>query len=438
MRVKKYLYIVVVNVLIFMAGIELVGLGFYYQSDGQLFYTNRQAAISNSENTSSELQTLPKVFHPAFGLTNPSGILLHEQGKNAYLSRLFNTTDTAVWSDISTNNHGFYSKYDYPYSPSVGEPFVVGIVGGSVAQWFALHSGETLAAELKHTSFVNGKDVVILNFAQGGVKQPQQLQVLTYFLALSQPLDLVINIDGFNEIVLGARNINEGIDIGLPNSKRFLPLAGLVEGVAGDRTALVAMAEIERIRGQMERIESWQSRVPSAALYIGLRTRHQMYQSELLKVGDALEERATTNIDPILFSIQPAAKYDSNNGRMEALTQLWATSSIMTHQLLEARGISYMHVLQPSQYFSAHNFSSEEKKIAFHPSSFYRELIQKGYPHLREQMQYLEESGVYVLDATPLFDDVDESVFGDTCCHLNDSGDDLLADAILQSLKQTL
>jgi len=43
-------------------------------------------------------------------------------------------------------------------------------------------------------------NLVILGFP--GYKQPQQLLALAYFLSLGAEYDLIINLDGYNDIVL--------------------------------------------------------------------------------------------------------------------------------------------------------------------------------------------------------------------------------------------
>jgi len=51
---------------------------------------------------------------------------------------------------------------------------------------------------------------VTLCFSHEGYKQPQQLLVLSYFLSIGQPFDMVMNIDGFNEVALGGINDRYG------------------------------------------------------------------------------------------------------------------------------------------------------------------------------------------------------------------------------------
>ena len=48
--------------------------------------------------------------------------------------------------------------------------------------------------------------------AHGGWKQPQQLLALSWILALGGELDVLINVDGFNEVALdGVENAERGV-----------------------------------------------------------------------------------------------------------------------------------------------------------------------------------------------------------------------------------
>ena len=69
------------------------------------------------------------------------------------------------------------------------------ILGGSVAQ----SMGEASEAAFHRICRVP-PNVVTLGFA--GYKQPQQLLAVNYFLSLGSEYDLVINVDGYNDIVL--------------------------------------------------------------------------------------------------------------------------------------------------------------------------------------------------------------------------------------------
>ena len=55
-----------------------------------------------------------------------------------------------------------------------------------------------------------------------GYKQPQQLLVPTYFLSIGQVFDLVVNIDGFNEVALSSVNHQRGLDISMPSAMHLI------------------------------------------------------------------------------------------------------------------------------------------------------------------------------------------------------------------------
>src|SRR6185436_6541397 len=74
----------------------------------------------------------------------------------------------------------------------------------------------TFAEALNAIPRFANKPIRILSFALGGHKQPQQLMILTYYLSLGQPLDVIINVDGFNEISTAPGIVDAGTDANFP------------------------------------------------------------------------------------------------------------------------------------------------------------------------------------------------------------------------------
>ena len=106
------------------------------------------------------------------------------------------------------SNFGFVSKGSAnPIRKKSPHAIIIGVFGGS----FALHVYQN--SSLLHERFnITGKEIVILNFARGGGKQPEQLSILAYMLSLGAEFDMIINIDGFNEVALPpAENIPKGV-----------------------------------------------------------------------------------------------------------------------------------------------------------------------------------------------------------------------------------
>ena len=69
------------------------------------------------------------------------------------------------------------------------------------------------------------------------------------------------------------------------------------------------------------------------------------------------------------------------------------------------RGIAYVHLLQPNQYFSERSFSDEEREIAIAPGHPYEVGTQLVYPRLQERGAQLTAAGVEFVDGIPLLDD---------------------------------
>ena len=101
---------------------------------------------------------------------------------------------------------------------------------------------------------------------------------------------------------------------------------------------------------------------------------------------------------------------------------------------LRARGIPYLHVVQPNQYYGARVFAPDEDKLARNAASDYRAGVKDGYPLLLAAIPPLRAAGVQVLDATALFDNEAAAIYADDCCHYNQRGNDLLAGAIARAM----
>jgi hypothetical protein len=110
---------------------------------------------------------------------------------------------------------------------------------------------------------------------------------------------------------------------------------------------------------------------------------------------------------------------------------VWRRSSLQMQAICEAEGIRYLHVLQPNQYDPGSKpLTSTEEKEAFDPEGPYRPVVEQGYPLLREAGRELAAAGVAFHDLSFAFQDVDETLYVDSCCHFNGEGNRVLAEAI--------
>ncbi len=91
---------------------------------------------------------------------------------------------------------------------------------------------------------------MVLCFANGAHKQPQQLLILNYFLSIGQPLDMVINVDGFNEMAVSNLNRQAGLHISMPAGFLIKPLIDLANNDLSAPTLRLSL-EIQDLRKQL-------------------------------------------------------------------------------------------------------------------------------------------------------------------------------------------
>ena len=147
-------------------------------------------------------------------------LMNHTHGKHVvhpYLGYVLDVDRRAGRSEL-INERGFIACDDPEPAPA-GEPaFRIGIFGGSVAAGFGLRGGLDRLKMRLRKSGVSGKlPIVARCLALGGHRQPQQMLGLAYVLALGERFDLVLNLDGFNDIVLPVHhNLKRDIDLHYP------------------------------------------------------------------------------------------------------------------------------------------------------------------------------------------------------------------------------
>lgn len=319
-----------------------------------------------------------------------------------------------------------------PMQTRSDDRFVVAVTGGSVANQVRTALADALEEALRERGVE--REVVVVGLAIDGFKQPQQLAQLTYFLSLGAEYDAVVNIDGFNDIVLPlVDNHERGVFPFYPRSWNSFV------NRRPSQQMLLGAGEIAYLRtNQRERIErvqgAWWGRSAVAGLWHATRleqsaTRIAERQRALLAARETLPFEAS---GPEFAVDDVAEVYD-------AAAELWARSSILLHHLLEGRGIGYLHVLQPNQYVEgSRDLTPEERSQAFDPAHPYAKVAARGYHYLFDAAESLVAAGVPFRDATRIFADVPEPIYNDTCCHVNRAGKQLFARSVARWLLASL
>ena len=113
----------------------------------------------------------------------------------------------------------------------------------------------------------------------------------------------------------------------------------------------------------------------------------------------------------------------------------WGKSSVLLHNLMQTQGGLYFHFLQPNQYVAGSKpLGEQERKVAIHLVSPYRRPVEIGYPYLQAMGASLRGAGIWFEDLTPVFAGMDQELYNDNCCHLNNEGNLILARAIAAAI----
>lgn len=414
-----------IGVLVFCVCAELVALMAFYVETGGLFYTHRK--------TYQELLPAPgnqrlvtEALHPYFGPT-------HTPGTAFDIPESLRVNSSAP-SRLRTNNFGFVSSHDYPFVKARSSQFVIGMFGGSVGLWFCQVGAHRLLEELKRHPFFRDRDVIPLCFSHEGYKQPQQALVLAYFLSIGQPFDLVVNIDGFNDVALANLNNERGLDISMPSAQHLDPLVNLVNQSTLTPEKLESLATISRDRQQLADLAGKirANRIASINFVLDrlYRRRVASYVRELGRFSNLPSNPS----DSSLIQVTPTVRARDADRLFTEMADQWASSSLLMSEMLAARSGAYFHFLQPNQYYTSRRFSQDEAAVALSDASPYKGSVEKGYPALMEAQSRLLKAGVRFFDATPVFDRQAEPVYMDNCCHYTLLGNQVLADFIATSI----
>ena len=341
------------------------------------------------------------------------------------------------------NKYGFVGDLPPLDNSNHDDKFTIAVVGGSFAHDLAAGEGsKILVDKLTKSGNLNGKEPEIVNLALPGMKQPQQLFIINYFLSLGFHFDIILNIDGFNEIVLPvAENIKSGTNVFYPRAWRFRVSSriGPEEMKAAGKLALK-----EDKRSSVADLFSKEPFIHSVTLnliwsLLDTRFAQSIEKTRYEVTGILLNPTEKEKIIGSYAALGPTKKYLSESDAYHDLAAYWARSSQLIDIVSNYNDIHYFHVLQPNQYVEGSKvFNDEERKVALEGESEYRKPASDGYPFLIKQGKQIHSSGVKYTNLTMLFKGNDSILYKDNCCHLNEKGYKLvaseIADIVIQSI----
>ena len=338
---------------------------------------------------------------------------------------------------VPVNHLGFVDDGTSIYRKS-DRQVIVGVCGGSVAQQMSLHGEKAFRTRLESAPEFRGREIRFVRLALSGYKQPQHLMALNFLMSLGAEFDVLINIDGYNEVALSTAENDRGKVFAAYPRSWDARLQDVVDPRVTSMSYRLLQNRATRYEWANWITTSWFRSTWTANLIWQVREKWlERDQTDL-----AFELRKHSEQSGRAFGrCGPAQIYDNEAEMYQHITGLWSESSRLMHHICHARGIRYLHFLQPNQYHSGSKPLSEEERTKYvAEDQEYGNAIARGYPKLIVAGEKLRSDGVGFHDLTQLFAKEMETIYCDYFCHYNQRGNDLLAttvaDRVIDSIRQ--
>lgn len=362
-----------------------------------------------------------ETFHPYFGWTHNPEV---QTGEISCCDKT-----------LRTNRFGFFDSSDGIHKQSP-DRLIVGICGGSVAWQMSCAAEEVLKQRLGEISAFRGREVTFVRLAQPGYKQPQALFALTYYLLMGAEFDLILNLDGYNELALaGAENFRSHTALDYPQGW-YVRSHDIVDPRDVDFSLRVFELRGTRQRAASRALKSPFRVFPTYQLWWFC--QNERSRIEQVGIQEELQARRESRKGAFVHTgPHPLAKTEQD--ALVECVRIWKQSSLELHRLCQAHGIAYFHATQPNQYdLNSKPLSEHEREACYSETIAYRPVIEAGYPALREAGNELRAAGVRQFDLTRIFEKVEETLYVDPYCHFNTRGSELLAEALIARVSEAM
>ena len=314
---------------------------------------------------------------------------------------------------------------------------LIALLGGSVA-WQAAPAFRSALAAWFQAHAIPLRPVV-LELSHLGWKQPQQMIAIANTLALGGEYDIIVNLDGYNELVF-----TENLYFG-HHQAPFFPHRWR-RSLVNTNAEKLLVSRIYALRQRQQRLDARAAAEPwrRSALYgivnRYLRTRTTAQIRALNHDLDQIPAEYALESHGPIWPAEPddgAAPDPADLSRIAL--RVWYRSSVLLADLSQAAGAEYYHFQQPNQYVpDAKPLSDQELADFYNPQSGAVRAYQYAYPQLLRFGAELRRQGINYYDLTQIFADHPETLYSDDCCHLNARGNELLAASMVQHLAPAL
>lgn len=307
-----------------------------------------------------------------------------------------------------------------PIQKKSQDKVILAVLGGSLADELFKTAIQDLVHELQQSNQFQGKEIVPVNLAMSGYKQPQQLMTIHYFLTLGGEFDIVVNLDGFNDATSPiVENRLAKVPASYPHEWRVRtdPLEPWALETFFMKNLLAAFRlDARYFFTKFPLSESYTAmlvwKVIDRSLAFGMNYYHKKYFYEL----------SHQEIEPLDAFNEELSHEESSHD----LTDIWKLASLSIGASAKVHQFDYYHFLQPNLNFDGTKIWSRTEQ-RFRHKNIYLTPVNQIYPLLQEKGRELTKAGEKFYDMTAIFEGRDETLYSDDCCHLSSEGYKILA-----------
>jgi hypothetical protein len=296
--------------------------------------------------------------------------------------------------------------------------FRILLLGGSVAEIFGDWTHiETILKQ--RIAGLENLDVRLLNLATGGYKQPQQFFILSY---LVDQVDLVINIDGFNELM------SHDDDFYFPLEypifwNRYFSENSFNYGLPAAQSAVRLLYQL--INFLPQRFEYLSSSRSFYFFWSNLRTI-------LFNSFSRLERLNRNKLNEGRRLMRPPGDVESIGKKN---LSVWKKYQSLSALVARSRNLPYISFVQPNQYLEGSKpLSSREIENFVNPA--WAAFLNPRMKMLSDTADELAKSGLPVKNLMWIFKSKLQDLYIDNCCHFNDLGNKIMENAILNEIQK--
>jgi hypothetical protein len=320
------------------------------------------------------------------------------------------------------------------------EEFDVLVLGGSVAGALAMDGASVIKKVLGDDPRLAGRRIRVHNQGRGGYKAPQTSILGSLLFEMGFRPDLVVLVDGFNEVALGNANRVAGTHPLYPSLGHWKHLLGGRTDSEAELDLLFGMHQAkQRMSGALAASLRWRLYYSAAAtLWVDsivdrARARYVELADQYLVSGDE-DAEGEASLD--LSFRGPELPADLESG-MDAIADIWVESSISLNGMCLARGIPFLHVLQPTLYDEGSKPLTQQELDKAQIDPHWLEGVVHGYPRLRAAGERLRAAGVPFFDGSRVFEKNEDTLYYD-CCHFVAAGSRILGRFCAKSALEVL